>query len=249
MFLLRQLFNWFKFLLALDFIVAPVILVITERAVFEKEFEYWGSLLAVVLLFWSIGILLLVWFFRIQKKHRSYLLKLYPGAVESLFYLRFPRFCALMEGGSFNGVGTTWMTYSNAQEDGSVYATRWIFLGFFPSFPLYQQRIKIRSENTGTHIPFFAAVTKLEFERFEKTPLDRTLIRATFAFYFLFFLPALILPLIIGLIYLPVLMWKFPGAQFWWLLLMYFAWGIFLFYVKEIFNKRIFLERKAITQR
>jgi hypothetical protein len=244
MLFLRRLFNWFKLLVALDFMVVSVVLVASERQEFEKGIERWGPLVVVGFVMFCIGLVLLIWFIRIWKKHSREFLAHYPDALESVFYLRYPKFSKFMDGWSFNGIGSKFMTWSGVKDDGSVYATKWIVLGFFPAVPLYRQRLKIVAEKEKIHIPFFAAVSKLEFISMERVRLDKKLIRTTYLFYFLFFLPALVLPLVLGLIFLKELVNFFPGSSFWWLLLAYFGWGVFLIFLTEVFHKKLFLKRK-----
>lgn len=206
-----------------------------------QQGEYrWVAVLVGSVIFFSIGLLLFWWFGKTHKK-------LYPPLpehiLESRFYTNNPNLSKMLDGWSFNGFGTRYLTYSNKHNDGSFYATKWITMAYFPIIPLYQQCIKIISENERI-VPFVFSSSRMEIELLERIKLDKSLNNITYVFHYLFILPSLVLPVILMLVFIHELGILFPGTRFWWLILLYLAWGIFLFFLMNIWNKRLFLKRK-----
>ena len=240
----KRLFNWFKLFVAIDFIGVALFMPVSERKEFSKDVEQWSPLVIVSVIFFTIGLLLLRWFLKTRKKLRKYLRPLDPSALESAFYQNYPRFSNFIDGWSFNGFGTKYLMYSDRQADGSLYATRWLIVAFLPIVPLYRERISILSETGKVYIPFFFSGSRMELYKKERVKLSRSLIRLTYIFHFLFFLPAIIAPVVLVLMYLNELAVLLPGAAFWWIILAYFAWGIFLMFLTELWNKRLFLDSK-----
>ena len=70
MFILRQILNWFKLFVALDFMITACVMLIIERQEFENGSDRWGPLLVAMGILFLIGLILLIWFVRILKKHR-----------------------------------------------------------------------------------------------------------------------------------------------------------------------------------
>jgi hypothetical protein len=241
--LLKKLFNWVKLFLALNCLVVSVAVLIAGRGEFQKGAEKWGELLLAFGIFFLVGLLLLFWFFKTRKKlHTNRSKKIFTGP-ESDFYQAYPKLSRLFDGWSFNGFGSRYFTYSNKESNGSVCATKWITMAFLPVIPLYRDQINIISATEKIRIPFFISSSTLKYTLISRVSLDRNLILLTRLFYFAFFLPALVLPIVLALVFLHDLTAHFHGAQFWWVILFYFAWGIFLIFLTELFNKKWFLNR------
>jgi len=237
--LIKKIINWFKLYVSFGFIGGSIALCISEYKQFANGFNSWGPIVLFSIILFVIGFLLLLWFI---KYHKIYYLRIDPLIKESRFYSKNRRFCDFVDGWSFNGFGTKYFTYSNKQVDESIYATKWLTLAFIPLIPLYQEKIIIVSEKEILRIPLLFQSSKLIYKVIERLHLNSFLIKLTYCFYFLFVIPALVLPIVFLLIYLAELNIMFSGKKFWWVILTYFAWGIFIIFLTELFNKRFFLK-------
>lgn len=239
---LKKIFNWFKLFLAIDILAVSIIMPIAGWQEMQEGENRWIGVLIGFVIFFSVGLSLLYWFF---KTHR----KLYPpldmDILESRFYNAFPRLSNVLDGWNFNGFGTKYFSYSNRQPDNSVYATKWITVAFLPIIPLYRERIKIISEKEKFTIPFFISSSRTQFQKMERIKINKRLNVLNLLFYYLIFLGGIISPLILVLIYLKQLLVIFPATRFWWLIVLYFAWGIFLMLMSELWDKRIFLRYRG----
>ena len=236
---LKNILNWCKLLLAIDFAIVAVILPI--ETISKKQFssEELAASLAIAALFLLIGLLLLRWFFvtrrAIQGNQTS------PDQIlESVFFHQYPRFVRIFEGWNLNGFGTMLLTRNSKRNDGSVEAIKWIVLAFMPFQPLYQERILIESE-TEKGLPFLFSTHKMRYRILERVPLNKKLVRYTYFFYYLFFLPMLCWPLIGLFLFLGEINAALPGAKFWYLIIAYITWGILLLYALDLWNKKFFL--------
>jgi hypothetical protein len=239
---LKKLFNWFKLFVAIDFMAVSVFMPIS--AYLDSDENEWEERLAAIIvgfIFFVIGLLLL-WWYNITRK------KLQPerptGLIESRFYYHYPTFSSLLDGWNFNGSGTKYLTYTHEKEDGSFCATKWITVAFFPIVPLYQERIRILTSSEKM-IPFIFSLHKERYTIIKRIKLSKKLITNTYLFYYLFFLPAIVVPVILMIAFVEELNTLFSGPRFWFVLLAYLAWGICLMYITECWNKRFFLRRKT----
>lgn len=239
--LLKQIFNWFKLFLALDCIGVSIAILITGSAEFKKGPEKWGSLLLVFSVFFLIGIFLLVWFYKTRKKHKANKRINVNAGPESAFCHNYPIIANLFDGWSFNGFGSNYFTYSDKQPDDSLYATKWIIFAFLPIVPLYRERIKVISDTQKIHIPFFISSSSLKYTVLERVTLDNKRIIFARLFYYIVFLPGVVVPLVLFFVFLREVNAYLPGSQLWYILICYFVWGIFLFFLAESFNKKCFL--------
>jgi len=240
MLFLKKLFNWFKLFLAIDFMAVSISMPISA---YLDENEWKERLAAVIVgfIFFAIGLLLLWWYNRTRKKLQPE----YPaGLIESRFYYHYPIFSSLLDGWNFNGSGTTYLTHTDKKEDGSFSATKWITIAFFPVVPLYQERIRVLS-TSGKMIPFIFSLHKERYAIEERIRLSKEQIIKTYLFYYLFFLPAIVVPLIFMIAFTAELNTVFYGARFWFVISAYLAWGICVMFITERWNKRFFLRHKT----
>ena len=242
MLFLKKLFNWFKLLVALDFMAVAIFLSISSYL--ELKEDDWEQRLAIIIggsLFFLVGLLLLWWYNRTRKKLQPE----YPATLmESRFYHDYPTFSKLVDGWRFNGTGSSFLTYSCKKEDGSFHATKWITVAFFPVVPLYQERIHVIS-SSGSMVPFIFSVHKERYVAEERIKLNKKLVRNTYLYYYLFFLPAIVVPIILMIAFLDELNTLFNGPRFWFIILAYMVWGICLMFVTERWNKRFFLRSQT----
>lgn len=243
--LLRKILNGFKLFLALDVLVVTGFGVadILRRDTMPEQ-ELIGSLVAVGVGA-LVGLLLLFWFWKTYKRLKGPSVILPEFQYESAFYRSFPALCRFIDGGSIFGFGTGYFTRNSQGKDFSFQAIKWLTIAHLPIFPLYQTRILIKSSGVIGFIPFILTVSSMNYQVLAKVPLSKKLIRLTYAFYFAFFLPALILPLVFMLVYLPELNAAFAGPRFWWLILGYLGWGILLVWLLDRWNTVWFLKREG----
>jgi|GEM_PF-1337028 len=199
-------------------------------------------------LFVLAAILLFISFFRTRRKWRAAAgprpaPEVHFDGSESAFYRAARGLLKLLEGWSFNGCGTMQLTRNRRTEDGSYETITWVTFFFLPVAALHQERITPMQREKSIQMPFLFSYTSATYRRMHPAPLRRRLIWLTYAFYYLLWLPALVLPLVLLLAFLDELNRAFPGPRFWLLILGYFAWGVCWMAIMEFWNKRLFLKR------
>lgn len=247
--LLRRVLNGLKLVLSLFFLsfavlIAAAILLADVRPT-PKELVLALVLLAVSLL---AGVLLMISFIRTRRKWRAAAgpkpaPEVHHDRSESTIYHAARGLLKPLEGWSFNGCGTMQLTRNRRAEDGSYETITWITVFFMPLAALYQERITPMQREKSIQMPFLFSYTSAAYRRMHPAPLRRTLIWLTYAFYYLLWLPALVLPIVLLLVFLDELNRAFPGPSFWLLILGYFAWGVCWMALMEFWNKRMFLKR------
>ena len=196
--------------------------------------------LAVSFVFFIPGVLLLRSYFRNRTK------RLPAGnRYHSPFYERFKGLVDVFDGSSIQGFGTKYFLFTDQASDGSVAATNWLILATFPIVPLYRRRIKAGKEQR--KIRLFYSVTSIRVEELGPELLSPKANRLVYFFHYGFFIPLLIAPIVLFLIYSDALNTVFPGKSFWLLVLAWFAWGISLVWISELFHKRWFLHKTFIA--
>lgn len=238
----RKAANWFKFFIALNiFVVSLIQLIITLTGKDLEENELIGKTVASSI-GGFIGIILFIWFIKTKKRLRSKTRETSPEktTLEPLFYLKHIKFIQRLDGLNINGFGTSYLTRNSRQEDGSFLAIKWLTIGFFPFAPLYQERIKINSQKKHMFIPFLLTKTTTSYDVIERVNINHKLVKLTYIFYYLFFLPMLISPIIFLLVFIEWLNSILPGTSFWLLILGYLIWGILLLYLVEVWNQKFF---------
>lgn len=193
------------------------------------------ALLFASLLFLIVALLLIFWYCKTKKK----LPQLPSDPYHSGFYLRFKRILDFITNFNYQLSGTYYMLYTNKYKDGSFEATQWFVLGSFPIAPLYRNRISIDSSKEQTY--FFGLVTHSGFEVHEKVKMSKRLNRYVYLFYYAFFYPMILCPIVFYLIYKDIVNSTFPNHSFWILILFYFLWGILIYAFSEWFNKKCLL--------
>ncbi len=199
-------------------------------------------------LFVLAAILLFISFFRTRRKWRAAadpkpVSEVHRDSSESTIYHGARGLLKPLEGWSLNGCGTMQLTRNRRDADGSYETITWLTLFFMPVAALYQERITPVQREKSIQIPFLFSYTSAAYRRMHPAPLRRRLIWFTYAFYYLLWLPALVLPIILLLVYLDELNRAFPGPSFWLLIFGYFAWGVCWMALMEFWNKRVFLNR------
>lgn len=112
--------------------------------------------------------------------------------VRKRFDERNPGFTAFFERYRIQKIGIDYLTYSDLQEDGSVYASRWFIFGFFPIIPISLDRICKGDKERKTHIPFLVSSSRLFEERLEIRSMPRRLKRLTFLQVYALLLPGML---------------------------------------------------------
>lgn len=199
------------------------------------------GMLASILMFLLIGILLL----RSYAKNRVKRAKTTIAnevLYESNFYKKYKPFINIFDGYSFNGFGTKYFLYTNKAADQSFATTKWLILGFLPICPLYRNKIMSESEKERYYFPFFFKSSS-QIVVLNQEPLNHKLNRYVYLLYYMFIIPLLLIPVVLLINYLTFFTRHFPGKTFWYLILLYFAWGVGVYAVSEIINKRLLLHK------
>lgn len=232
-----KIFQFIRLFLALAIFFAMLMIWIDYfRARHPHENNELYGMLAASALFLIIGSILLWLYFRKRTK------SLTPADnYESPFYKRFKGLVELFDGRSFQGFGTKYFLFTDQAADGSVAATNWLILATFPIVPLYRKRIKAGKEQH--KIRLFYSVTSMSIESLNAELLSRKLNCMVYLFHYGFFIPLIIAPVVLFLMNMDSLNGMFPGKQFWILVLAWFAWGIGIVYLSELFHKRWFLSK------
>jgi len=189
------------------------------------------------------GIWLLWSFLRSVRRQSNKISQTPCSGPETRFYSHNKNWLQLFEGWSFNGCGSMSLTRNRRAEDGSYESIVWLTLFYMPLWPLYQERVSRLQQQKSIYIPFLFSYTDTAYRRMQPVPLRRRLIWLTCVFYYLLWLPALIMPVVLLLVYLDELNRAFPGPWFWLLIAGYFAWGVCWMALMEFWNKRLFLKR------
>jgi len=233
----KKIFQFIRLLLSLAIFYALLMLWIAYLKVEQKpsnEELYAG--LAVSSVLFIIGALLLRSYFRNRTKRAQL-----ADAYHSTFYVRFNGLINAFDGRSFQGFGTKYFLFTDQAADGSAAATNWLILATFPIVPLYRKRIKTGKEQH--KIRLFYSITSMSIESLNAELLSRKLNRMVYLFHYGFFIPLIIAPVVLFLMNMDSLNGMFPGKQFWILVLAWFAWGIGIVYLSELFHKRWFLSK------
>lgn len=243
---IKKILNGFKLFLALD--IFGVSLAGLFSTLFGKEAIEKEKLIVTLVLsgiFIALSVVLFIWFLRTRKKLNANS-ENFDDALESAFYMRNSKWIKHIENFSFNGCGAMYFTQNSKNEDNSIQVIKWLSLIHLPIVPLYQDQIKLEEEKHTSSFLFSKSLTNYQF--LERKPINKSLVRLTYVFYYLFLLPAVVLPIILFLIFIKEVNEIFSGTSFWYLLLAYFAWGIFLFFLADIWNSKLFLNRHFLNK-
>ena len=237
----KKIFQFVRLLLSLAIFYALLMLWTGYFRVAEKPSggELYAALAVSSLLFIAGGLLLRS-YFRNRATHRAI-----PNDDSSPFYKRFKGLVDVFDGGSIQGFGTKYFLFTDQATDGSVAATKWLILATFPIAPLYRKRIKAGREQH--KIRLFYSVTSLPVEALHPEPLSLQSNRMVYLFHYGIFIPLITAPVVVCLANMDAVNRLFPGKSFWLLFLLWFAWGIGMVWVSELFHKRWFL-RKHFTK-
>lgn len=233
----KKIFQFLRLFLALAIFYAVLMLWIAyfkvEQRPSSKEL-YTG--LAVSSVLFILGLLLFRSYFRNRTKRLPA-----NDRYHSPFYERFKGLVDVFDGNSIQGFGTKYFLFTDRAPDGSVTATNWLILATFPIVPLYRRRIRAGKEQQKFR-PFYS-VTSMSIEQVNPELLSRKLNRMVYLFHYGIFIPMIVAPIVLCLANMDSLNRIFPGKQFWILFLAWFAWGIGMVYISELFHKRWFLNK------
>lgn len=240
---IKKIFNWFKLFLAIDvfFVAIWTFILDFNDETLEDEKRIVSAVVSALFLF--IAFLLFRWFLKTKRKFAAKDSKKDEFALETAFYLKNQTFIRYMDGWNINGFGTQYFTHHSKQADGSLFAIKWITVAFIPIIPLYQERIKLNSENKKMIFPFFISKSTFNYQLIDRVEITKTLVSWTRIFYYLFFIPMITFPVLFLPLYLKDLRIIFSGTNFWWLILGYVCWGIFIVFLADLWNTRFFIYR------
>lgn len=233
----KKIFQFIRLLLSLAIFYALLMLWIAYFKVKQKPSN--GELyagLAVSSVLFIISALLLRSYFRNRTKRAQL-----TDAYHSPFYERFKGLVNTFDGHSIQGFGTKYFLFTDRAPDGSVAATNWLILATFPIVPLYRKRIKAGKDQQKFRL--FYSVTSMPIETLNAELLSRRLNCMVYGFHYGVFIPLIIAPIVLYFVNMDYLNGIFPGKQFWILFLAWFAWGIGIVYLSELFHKRWFLNK------
>lgn len=233
----KKILNVIRLFLALAIFYAVLMLWInylTSSRVNDRE-EFYVTL-AGSSIFFIVSLLLLRSYLRHRVKR-----DVSTEQYHSPFYERFKGLVQLFDGHSIQGFGTKYFLFTDQAADGSVTATNWLILATFPIAPLYRKRIKTGKEQQQFRL--FYSVTSMSIQVLNSELLSKKLNRMVYLFHYGFFIPMIIAPVVLCLANMDLLNRTFPGRSFWFLILLWLAWGIGIMWISELFHKRWFLSR------
>lgn len=233
----KKVFNFIRLFLSLAIFFAVLMLWIDYfRAKHPHDGNELYGTLAASSVFGIIATLLLWSYLRNRDRQRPA-----ADAYDSPFYKRFKGLVDVFDGRSIQGFGTRYFLFTDQAPDGSVIATNWLILATFPIVPLYRKRIKTGKEQQKFRL--FYSATSMSLEIMHSELLSRKLNRMVYFFHYGVFIPMILAPIVLYLANMDSLNRIFPGKQLWFLFLAWFAWGIGMVWISELFHKRWFLNK------
>lgn len=237
---LKIILNWVKLFLAFDFIGVAIFLPFSAQHEFKGHPERYWIMLFIQLFFLTIGMLLFFWF--LKARNKSSITQVNSTNYESSFYRSYPKFVQLVENWQFSAFGTDYYTYSQQQADESLEAIKWMRISIFPIIPLYQEKFSKFADDSQHQVAITSSHKHLKkFNFAQRIPINKRLIIWTFLFYYLFLLPAILLPLFLMITFKNEILGTFTGPSFWIVIALYLCWGIFLLSLSHFFSKKLFL--------
>lgn len=210
----------------------------------EWELQLW---IAIDLVFFVLTFIIFRSLFKKKKPRKQERIVLSARTVrrEPELKLRFdqrnPGFVGFFERISIRGIGISYLTYFNQQNDTSVWGARWFTIGFLPIIPISVDHLIRSDENATTLIPFVLKSTKLYNERIEIHAFPSKLKRQTFLFHYGFTVPALLAPIILIATLIFSCRYNLANSHLWAYLLGGILWWGVIVYVNERWNNKRFL--------